>query len=214
MSKLYTYIVRNDTGLAPNPFWGYCTLAVCTPNHQGSRVKPNEDWIAGFLEKKHGYKFIYAMEVSERVHMHSYFNEKRFSEKIPQVNGSWMQRCGDNFYSQDELGQWQQHETLFHEGTYYKNKDTKNPRVFVAKRFWYLGREAAILPEQFKPLVGGRGARVNHPDGLPEQFKDWVQQNFAEGLTALPRDIEQCGCGSNPTFERDCAKTRNPSIPH
>src|SRR3569833_2727055 len=36
--KLCSYIVREDTGLAPNPFWGTCTLAVCTPNHQGSRI--------------------------------------------------------------------------------------------------------------------------------------------------------------------------------
>jgi hypothetical protein len=35
-TKLRSYIVRVDTGLAPNPFWGFCTLALCTPNHQGS----------------------------------------------------------------------------------------------------------------------------------------------------------------------------------
>ena len=32
------YIAVLDTGLAPNPFWGYCTLAVCTPNHMGIRL--------------------------------------------------------------------------------------------------------------------------------------------------------------------------------
>ena len=68
MDDLYTYIMRHDSGLAPNPFWGWCTLAVCTPNHQGSRVQPG-DWIAGFQDKAHGYKFVYAMEVSERIHI-------------------------------------------------------------------------------------------------------------------------------------------------
>jgi hypothetical protein len=65
MGQLYTYVVKNDTGLAPNPFLGWCTLAVCTPNHQGSKVEPG-GWIAGFLDKQHGHKFLYAMEVSER----------------------------------------------------------------------------------------------------------------------------------------------------
>jgi hypothetical protein len=68
MNKLYTYIVKIDSGLAPNPFGGWCTLAVCTPNHQGSAVKPG-DWIAGFSPKEAGYQFIYAMRVDERIHM-------------------------------------------------------------------------------------------------------------------------------------------------
>ena len=29
--KLSAYIVSTDAGLAPNPFWGVCTLAVCKP---------------------------------------------------------------------------------------------------------------------------------------------------------------------------------------
>lgn len=45
--KLYSYIVKTDKGLAPNPFWGWCTLALCTPNHMG--IKANQsDWIVGF----------------------------------------------------------------------------------------------------------------------------------------------------------------------
>ncbi|MCC7484242.1 MAG: hypothetical protein IT529_04575 [Burkholderiales bacterium] len=70
--KLYTYVMRHDAGLAPNPFWGWCTLAVCTPNHQGSRVEPG-DWIAGFQDKSRGYRLVYAMEVAERIHMMRHF---------------------------------------------------------------------------------------------------------------------------------------------
>lgn len=29
--KLFSYIVTHDAGFAPNPFWGYCTLACCKP---------------------------------------------------------------------------------------------------------------------------------------------------------------------------------------
>lgn len=201
MSQLYTYVVKHDTGLAPNPFWGWCTLAVCTPNHQGSKVQPG-DWIAGFLGKQHGHKFLYAMEVSERIHMDAYFKDERFIEKRPHVRGSWMQRCGDNFYSFDRLGKWQQHKTRFHTGPEDIARDTRNPWVFVAKKFWYLGREAQPLPARLKPLAGGRGARVNHPSSLADQFKKWVQENFTDGVSALPRDIEQRGSGPNHSLQR------------
>ena len=29
--KIYSYIVKRDYGFAPNPFYGYCTLATCKP---------------------------------------------------------------------------------------------------------------------------------------------------------------------------------------
>ena len=29
--KLYSYIVARDFGFAPNPFYGFCTLATCKP---------------------------------------------------------------------------------------------------------------------------------------------------------------------------------------
>ena len=96
--RLRSYIVRHDKGLAPNPFWDWCTLAVCTPNHQGSRLDVG-DWIAGFLEKKRGYKFLYAMEISEILGLDEYFRDPRFSAKKPNLRGSWTKRCGDNFYS-------------------------------------------------------------------------------------------------------------------
>jgi hypothetical protein len=135
--------------------------------------------------------------------MDNYFKDRRFREKKPRVSGSWMQRCGDNFYSLDRLGHWKQYKTLFHTGLAYMEKDTKNPWVFAARRFWYLGREAAPLPEHLRPLAGGRGARVNHPAGLVDQFKIWVQQNFLEGVLAPPRDIKRFfGCGPKPSFQR------------
>lgn len=29
--KLYSYVLREDTGFAPNPYHGFCTLACCKP---------------------------------------------------------------------------------------------------------------------------------------------------------------------------------------
>ncbi len=187
MQTLCTYILTKDTGLAPNPYWGWCTLAVCTPNRQHARVLPG-DWIAGFSAKAKGNRLIYAMELAERIHMNVYYDDPRFAAKKPKLRGTWMERCGDNFYSQDTTGSWRQHRNRFHLGTEYLTKDTRNPFVFVATRFWYFGREAVAVPEQLLALVGTRGIRVNHPSDLATEFCGWVASTYPEGLHGLPTE--------------------------
>lgn len=193
MSDLYTYVMKHDSGLAPNPFWGVCTLAVCTPNHQGSRAQ-HGDWIAGVSDKRSGYKLIYVMEVDERIHMNDYFQDVRFKAKKVDLEGPARQRCGDNFYSQDRSGRWIQHPNPYHAGPECLAQDTRNPWVFVSQRFWYLGRNAIQLPAEFMPMFGGRGARVSHPPGLVAAFREWVQITLKKGMNALPRDFEGDGC--------------------
>ena len=185
--RLFTYIVRHDTGLAPNPFWGACTLAVCTPNHQGSRVGRG-DWIAGFLPKARGHRFLYAMEVDEVLGLDDYFRDSQYSAKKPDLRGSWKERCGDNFYSLDANGRWIQHPNRFHLDEDSKRQDTRHARVFIGRRFWYLGRSATELPPRFAALAGGRGTRVNHERMLVDAFCSWVASEFALGEHDVPSD--------------------------
>ena len=184
MTVLCTYVLTKDTGLAPNPFWGWCTLAVCTPNRQRARLAKG-DWIAGFSSKSDGNRLIYAMQVVERIHMDDYFRDSRFANKKPNMFGNWKKRCGDNFYSLTTDGTWKQHKNSFH-GPVYLKKDTRNPYVFVAKRFWYFGREAVPIPDKFVPLVGTRGIRVNHPPSLIQAFLNWLQSKCEPGIKGLP----------------------------
>jgi hypothetical protein len=128
MSDLYSYIVRQDTGLAPNPFWGWCTLAVCTPNHQGSKAKRG-DWIAGFLSKERGHRFLYAMEVIEVLDLDEYYRDSRFVLKKPDLRGNWQQRCGGNFCSRRDDGEWIQHRNRFQLGDAIKRQDTRFAKV-------------------------------------------------------------------------------------
>lgn len=191
--KLCSYVVRDDTGLAPNPFWGVCTLAVCTPNHQGTRLTRG-NWIAGFLAKNRGHKFLYAMEVSEILDLDDYYRHERFAAKKPDLRGSWRQQCGDNFYSRKDDGTWIQHRNRFHLDEGLKRQDTRYARVFIGERFWYRGKSADIAPAKFAPLAGGRGARVNHDPRLVAEFCDWVSTSFQTGIADLPND--------NPDLER------------
>jgi len=185
--KLCSYIVREDTGLAPNPFWGFCTLAVCTPNHQGSWLETG-DWIAGFLDKSRGYRFLYAMEISEILDLDEYFQDLRFSAKKPNLRGCWKERCGDNFYSRGSDGTWIQHRNRFHLDDGLKKQDTKYARVFIGHRFWYRGSSAASVPYKYAPLIGGRGARVNHDPSLVSDFCEWVARGFKPGVADVPND--------------------------
>lgn len=185
MTTLCTYILTNDTGLAPNPFWDWCTLAVCTPNRQGAKLAPN-DWIAGFTTKREGHRLIYVMEVAERIHMDEYFNDQRFSRKKPNLRGAWQQKCGDNFYSQGPDGLWLQHRNRFHIGHEYLVKDTRKPYIFASERFWYFGRAAETVPAEFRPLIGGHGIRVNHAPDLVRSFLAWVEVTHKTGIHGLP----------------------------
>jgi Nucleotide modification associated domain 2 len=36
------YRMTDDAGSAPNPFYGRCTLAICTPNHQRARLSKGD----------------------------------------------------------------------------------------------------------------------------------------------------------------------------
>lgn len=188
--KLYSYIVKYDRGLAPNPFHGYCTLAVCTPNHMG--IKPEKgDWIAGFSSKSEGNKLVYAMQVSETMHFKDYFYDARFQNKKPQMDGNWKERCGDNFYEFKSEGKPVQHLNPFHEGVEYCQKDTKHPYVFIAEHFYYFGEEAVSIPVDFQVLVYRyRGYKYNFKESVVEGFLAWLKQNWKPGISGNPQHRE------------------------
>lgn len=188
--KLYSYIVRYDRGLAPNPFHGYCTLAVCTPNHMG--IKPEKgDWIAGFSSKSAGNKLVYAMQVSETMHFKDYYHDARFQDKKPRMDGSWKERCGDNFYEFDHKGNPIQHPNPFHAGDEYCRIDTKHPFVFIAENFYYFGEKAVSIPIDFQELVYRfRGYKHNFQEGKVEGFLTWLKENWKPEIYGNPNHRE------------------------
>lgn len=49
--KYFFYILKHDSGFAPNPFYGFCTLATCKPEIR--KQAEVGDWIVGLaLVKK------------------------------------------------------------------------------------------------------------------------------------------------------------------
>jgi len=191
--RLYTYIVKHDKGLAPNPFYGYCTLGLCTPNHMGIKASSG-DWIAGFTTSERQNKLVFAMRVAERMHFHDYFHDKRFCSKKPYLTGTWRQRCGDNiYYLQND--EWCQLPSPYHYTVSHRNKDTKHPYVFIAKRFYYFGEKALLLPEKLRGLIWPRqGCRSDFDPELVGMFLGWLKTNFKPGKHGEPMDRDTSDC--------------------
>ena len=81
MARLYSYVVRWDTGFAPNPFHGFCTLALCKP--QVRNAAEVGDWIIGTGSKgnKLAGVLVYAMRVTEILTFNEYWHDDRFRSK-------------------------------------------------------------------------------------------------------------------------------------
>jgi len=187
--RLCSYIITSDTGLAPNPFWGYCTLAVCTPNHQGCTSEEG-DWFVGISSKSHGNKLIYAMQVSEKLGFDKYYHDPRFLKKRPNKNGTWKEQSGDNMYYLKD-GQWLQYPTNRHIEKKEIEQDTRYPTVFIAKNFYYFGENTKEIPLEFKDIVRKKqGIRCNYNDGLVKEFLHWLKTKFKSGIHGDPLDKE------------------------
>lgn len=188
MKKLYTYIVTEDIGLAPNPFFQWCTLALGLPNQMHVRAYSG-DWIAGFFHQQKQYRLLFAMEIEIRLSLHDYFHHPLFASKKPDIHGTNEQKCGDNFYS-IENGSWIQHETLHHKGNKHFKKDTRyNPPVFASRKYWYFGKNAVDVPDEFKELIADQNIKRN-PANSPKvaDFCKWIN-GYRKGMYAYPRDF-------------------------
>lgn len=199
--RLYSYIVSRDYGFAPNPFYGYCTLATCKP-----RIRSSADigyWIAGTGAKtKYDFsgRLIYAMQVDEIMEFDAYWSDPRFACKRPILNGSLKQVYGDNIYHR-KRGRWTQadsHHSLAGGRPNPKNitRDTSANRVLVASRFVYFGAKAPVIPKKFRSFktsgkdlcCPGQGYYV-HSEQFAAAFEQWLMKRGKWGLQGLPLEF-------------------------
>jgi hypothetical protein len=188
--RLCSYTVVHDTGFAPNPFGGYCTLAACTPNHQGVRLCRG-DWVLGHSTAGTGHKLIYAMKISEVLGFDEYSLDERFASKKPRLDRGWELACGDNIYYRGDDGAWKQRPTRFHENAASFAQDVKHPRVFVSEHFFYFGASAPDIPDEYRDLVRERqGVKCRHARPLVVAFTTWLESSFTPGKLGIPRDLD------------------------
>ena len=101
--RLYSYVLREDTGFAPNPYHGFCTLACCKPPIR--RRAEIGDWViatgSNAKGKRRGGFLSFAMRVTEILAFQEYWDDERFRTKRPDLGGSLEEACGDNLYRRD-----------------------------------------------------------------------------------------------------------------
>ena len=199
MPGLYVYVVTHDGGHAPNPFHGFCTLAICKPKIR--KKAQIGDWIAGISSKQRGQnrRLVYAMCVEETLTFDEYWDDPRFRQKRPKWAGTLKQRCGDNLYHRSLDGSWIQ-EPGNHsnedgsQNMYHTRKDTTTQRILISKIFAYYGNNTIEVPDDLcngdnhVVLRCGRGHRCNFSESFKQDFIDWLEQQMHVGVAGQPRD--------------------------
>jgi hypothetical protein len=187
--RLFSYILRVDSGFAPNPFHGLCTLACCKPVIR--RTASTGDLIVGLTPASVGHRLAYAMKIGEVLPFDCYWKDARFRSKRPQWSSprkaDWI---GDNCYEPMADGGFRQLPSAHSKGdgsddAAKKQWDLSGRNVLVGSRFWYFGREAVELPSGLEFLVVGRGHRSRFTEAQISKIVAFLE-GFPEGIHASP----------------------------
>ena len=199
--SLFSYVVRYDSGFAPNPFHGFCTIATCKPNIR-ERVQLN-DWLVGTGSNdrsiRRGGCLVYAIRVTEILSTEEYWYDKRFEDKKPNLYRSWVAASGDNIYEPNPPNGWRQLNSYHSRpdglpSDDHVARDTGVQRIIVSDDFVYFGAEGPQLPEKF-----GEGAEMNllrsrrnyQRERRPEviaAFIIWIRSLGVQGFQGKPWD--------------------------
>ena len=199
--SLFSYVVRFDSGFAPNPFHGYCTLATCKPGIRASASVG--DWVVGTgssgASARRGGYLVYAMRVTEILTIAQYWRDPRFRRKRPDMHHNWVAASGDNIYEPVGLSEWRQLNSYHTEkdgrpNAHHIQRDTGVPRILVGETYVYYGGEGPKLPKRFLP--GGsmdlHRARRNYQRVRDEEviasFEAWLRAQGGRGYEGKPLD--------------------------
>ena len=163
--KYFIYIITGDAGFAPNPFYGFCTLANCMPIIR--KVAKEGDWIIGLysqaqkIDQNLRGKLVYAMKVQEKMTFSQYWKDKRFLRK-KQNTHSAKGRCGDNMYYKTSNGDWIQKTYEAHNTPGNRKMDTSVDAVLISKNFFYLGKECVAVLDRIKKSINKSWQQKGH----------------------------------------------------
>lgn len=185
---IHAYIMTNDSGFAPNPYHGFCTLANCKPQ---IRERANVgDWVVGLAgkgirrgagkdaEKSH---VVYAMQVDEVVTHAEYGSRAAFKEKRPHPKNPEC-AAGDAIYYMNRRGGYVQRSNPNH-GSSHMDRDVRSSdRVLISRNFVYFGHLLPVLPDAVGRVrfegIGGIGPGI--PDDDRYAFFTWLESTVNE----------------------------------
>jgi hypothetical protein len=199
--NVYSYVVSHDTGFAPNPFHGYCTLACCKPVIR--RTASAEDWIIVLSPKKFGRNIVYVMRVTEKLSFFEYWKDKRFREKRANMKSKDnIQLVGDNIYKPTHRNKYQQMPSMHSKSSgseNHKNKkhDLNGVSVLISNDFSYFGGNTKKLPKRFSDIIVARGHKRFEGEeeeirkrrgGLAGKLVRFIEK-LPKGINGTPRNF-------------------------
>lgn len=199
---VHTYRVEHDVGLAPNPFGGFCTLAVCKPRIR--RAARPGDLIVGMSSAAvrrptNARAPVYVMRVKERLHFDEYWADPRFARKRPNPLSGLVGQAGDNIYHHDGTGWYQAlswHSRPNGEpGSANLQTDTSTSQhVLIGREFAYWGYGGPELPEDLLTAVkSGIGENRITDTDVVAKFITWAQPHLGLGQIGWPQDWQKQG---------------------
>lgn len=194
MMHLFSYRVEHDFGLAPNPFGGTISFAVCRGDIRSNKFLQIGDWLVGTgsVSMKNVGRLIYAMKVEEIISFDEYWNDPRFQYKIPYLKGTLVQMYGDNFYHTVDERMVQEPSAHSNPDLEQRiklyNKDVKGKRVLLSKTFYYFGDKCPLIPTELQTLCSSSRA-YKYKKITEEQinsFVSWLESNYTVGIHGDP----------------------------
>jgi hypothetical protein len=177
---LYSYKMTNDSGFAPNPFYGVLTLATCKPKIR--LLRGVGDYIAGFTSKRlcgdevGQERLIFLMKVTEKLTIEQYYNNSRFQCKIPSESSNFIARTGDNIYKPVDTPEGFIQLPNFNHKEEHFSHDLSGKYVLISEEFYYFGSGAINVDNCGikKPKVqSGYGVKSPDINGLLEYLKEF-----------------------------------------
>lgn len=180
-ANIYRYVVRYDSGTAPRPFGGICSLAICKPVIR--RVAKRGDWIVGLRSRQPDH-VVYAMQVAEAMPLGDYWNDARFEDRKPGAS-----RVPDNFYRANRTGELVQVPNAVHPPL-EAAKDIRGRNVLLGRRFWYFGGNSVPLPNHLQHLIHstqGHSVHARRRPGDIDALARWLD-TWEVGIHGAPID--------------------------
>ncbi len=184
---LYSYIVREDHGFAPNPYGGVLTVTCCKPVIR--RVAKANDYVAGISGADHPAGrglLLYAAKITGKMTMTDYrrWAESECTDKIP---GPGPSRVGDAMYWEDPAGVWHRDRRGYHHPDLQED-DVGGRYALLSTDFAYFGVNPIELPEHLRPIADVRRGHRSSPsnDEFLDPFAVWFDRLSDRGRCGTP----------------------------
>ena len=176
--KFFSYVVEHDTGEAPNPYFGCCTLCLCKFREEPTKPRnivelANEgDWIIGTgganSKKSAGNgKLVYAMRVDRKVTLAEYYADPAYACKKPSQNSRFARQRGDNKRPKNSF-------------------ERKKRFVLISKHFYYFGDKAKAIPSSKRRQFEKKGVGFRYlNEKCAGWFENWIKR-FKRGRHGEP----------------------------